>query len=126
VCGKRIDTELDGVACLECAIFFHDACALARKPEASAADTERTAAARKRKKSASRIVPCPWCGVDARKAHRALRASLAAERDAIDEDRRVAIAARTESGGGRTLPLRLGISLCLFAAVVLLRVCAHR
>ena len=125
VCSKTIVSGMDGVGCVHCERFFHDACVLSPPPAPEAAKTYRVpdqapALPKKRKK-----VRCPGCGADLRKEQRERDQRASAEREA-HEERRSLVATRQQSAWSPFLLARLGFLILFLISTTLFQLCSQR
>jgi hypothetical protein len=122
ICGERVNSELVGVACLQCASVFHDACTT------SSSETYRTPRApsgKAKKPKAPSSTLCPTCGSDVR--------ALKRERDRLDAQAREAADGRRRSamalGGPRNhqwfAVVRIFLGLLLLAIGAFVRWMSH-
>lgn len=121
VCARKIPSELDGVGCVRCERFFHDACLRGLAGDPGEARTYRAAGKKRRKRAAT----CPGCGVDLRRELEERNRAAAAAHEAYEEDRRVRAASGREVG---TTPRRLWratLGMGVFAIYLVVRYWLH-
>jgi hypothetical protein len=126
ICGERIASELDGVGCVGCERFFHDACLVAPPAEAEKPETYRAPAAGStpKKKARKRKPRCPGCGVDLRAAQDDRNRATRRFAEAYEQHRRELAAGRGERYGWARLVGMLGL-LVLLSCTVLVERCMH-
>jgi hypothetical protein len=117
ICERPIKSEIDGTGCIACERFFHDACVLAPRPEPVRSETYRTQAdaAPRPPKKPRRKVRCPGCGADVRKEQRERDRATTLQREAIEEQRRVAAATTNGDIYARIMLVRIVLGLLLLA-----------
>jgi hypothetical protein len=120
---REHQSEIDGTGCASCQRFFHDAC-VREASESERSETYRDAAA-ERKPRKKRKVRCPGCGADVRRENRERDRAFVAERERLDENRRVALSARNDPQFPRYMAVRAGAIVSLLALALAVRLCGH-